>query len=109
MCIGRKQTRGQKVEDIRIKAINNLIKRRNVLSAQYDQLLTEPESYSIVGSVSVTNRKLETLRKEIKACDEKIEALCAGRGGLAGIQIKIPDYRCPYIHITEELNGDVQE
>ena len=97
------------MDDIRKKALDNLIRRRNALSGQYDQILSEPTNYSIVGSVSVQNQKLSDLRKEIKACDEKIEALCAGRGGLAGIQIKIPDYRCPYIHITEELNGDVQE
>ncbi len=94
------------MDDIRKKAINTLMKRRNILSQQYDQLLSEPDSYSIVGSVSVTNRKLETLRKEISALDEKITALCGGRGGLQGISIKIPDYRCPYIHIEDELEGN---
>lgn len=95
------------MDDIRKKAINNLMKRRNILSAQYDQLLAEPDSYSIVGSVSVTNRKLDVLRKEIAAIDEKITALCAGRGGLPCIQIRIPDYRDPYIHVTDELEGNV--
>jgi len=95
------------MDDIRIKAINNLIRRRNILSAQYDQLMQEPDSYSITGAVSVTNRKMETLRKEIKACDDKIQALVASRGGLDGMTIKIPDYRAPYENIEGELNGDI--
>lgn len=93
------------MDELRKKAITNLIARRNRLSNQYDQILAEPESYGITGSVSATNRKLEDLRKEIASIDDKITTLCGGSGGLPGISIRIPDYRCPYIHLTEELNS----
>lgn len=95
----------ESMEELKKRAITNLIARRNRLSNQYDQLLSEPESYGITGSVSATNRKLEDLRKEISAIDDKITTLCGGAAGLPGISIRIPDYRCPYIHLTEGLNG----
>lgn len=95
------------MDEIKKKAINNLMRRRNILTEQYNQLIQEPESYSIVGSVSVTNRKLDLLRKEIASIDEKITTLCGGHNGLNGISIKIPDYRCPYIHVENELEGNV--
>lgn len=93
------------MDEVRKKAINALMARRNALSRQYDEILSQPESYSIVGSVSATNHKLEEIRKEISALDDKIETLCGARGGLGGVSIRIPDYRCPYIHVEEELNS----
>ena len=70
------------------KAIQALLIRKKKLQDAYDNLITEPESYSIQGSVSATNRKLETLRKEIEAIDRQI---AMARGG-DGIQRSYPNY-----------------
>ena len=69
-------------------ALKALIARRNKLQAAYDRLIDEPESYSISGSVSATNRKLETLRKEIEVIDRQIAAAAGGNG----IQRAYPNY-----------------
>lgn len=69
-------------------SLNNLIKRRKLLQDEYDRMITQPESYNISGSVSATNRKLETLRKEIEVIDRQI-AIAAGG---SGIQRSYPNY-----------------
>ena len=68
--------------------LNNLIKRRKMLQDEYDSMITQPESYNIQGSVSATNRKLETLRKEIEVIDRQIAAAAGG----SGIQRAYPNY-----------------
>ena len=72
--------------------LEELKKRRAELLARYDALIKEPASYSVSGSVSATNQKLEELRKEIAA----VEAQIASAMGLAlpgGIVRRWPDYR----------------
>lgn len=80
------------MDAIRIKAINHLMERREALQEQYDQLIAEPVSYGITGSVNATNRGLEEIRKEIVAIDAKISALLS-RTKVAGMTVKWPDYR----------------
>lgn len=70
------------------KAIQALLIRKKKLQDAYDNLITEPESYSIQGSVSATNRKLESLRKEIEAIDRQIAVAMGGDG----IQRSYPNY-----------------
>lgn len=69
-------------------SLNNLIKRRKMLQDEYDRMITQPESYNISGSVSATNQKLETLRKEIEIIDRQIAAAAGG----SGIQRSYPNY-----------------
>lgn len=69
-------------------SLDNLIKRRKMLQDEYDRMITQPESYNISGSVSATNRKLETLRKEIEVIDRQIVAAAGG----SGIQRSYPNY-----------------
>ena len=71
------------------EALKALMVRRKKLQDAYDALITEPESYSISGSVSATNRKLETLRKEIEVIDRQI----AAAAGSDGIERSYPNYR----------------
>lgn len=68
-----------------------LMARRQKLQDAYDAMITEPESFSINGSVSATNRKLETLRKEIEVIDRQI----AAAAGSDGIERSYPNYRKP--------------
>lgn len=68
--------------------LTDLYARRKKLQDAYDALITEPESYSIQGSVSATNRKLETLRKEIEAINRQIAMASGGDG----IQRSYPNY-----------------
>ena len=69
--------------------LTNLYARRKKLQDEYDRLILEPESYTIQGSVSATNRKLETLRKEIEAINRQIAMASGGDG----IQRSYPNYR----------------
>lgn len=68
--------------------LTNLYARRKKLQDEYDRLILEPESYTIQGSVSATNRKLETLRKEIEAINRQIAMASGGDG----IQRSYPNY-----------------
>ena len=76
------------IQDIKAAAIRRLSARREKLQAAYDAAMAQPASYSISGSVSATNRKLETLRKEIDAIDAKIAMASGGDG----IQRSYPNY-----------------
>lgn len=68
--------------------LTDLYARRKKLQDEYDRLILEPESYTIQGSVSATNRKLETLRKEIEAINRQIAMASGGDG----IQRSYPNY-----------------
>jgi hypothetical protein len=92
------------MEELQVKALNRLISRRNKLQEAYDALIGDPASYGITGSVSATNRRYDELRKELSAIDEKITALL-GRGGVAGMETKIPDYHNPFIFVRGALDG----
>ncbi len=74
------------MSNFRIKA---LLKRRAMLQAEYDRQISQPESYSITGSVSATNRKLDDLQKQI----DKIDSQIAAEAGGDGIQRSYPNYR----------------
>lgn len=80
------------MDAIRVKAINHLMERREALQKQYDQLISEPASYGITGSVNASNRGLEEIRQEIVAVDAKIASLLS-RTRIAGMTVKWPDYR----------------
>lgn len=80
------------MEEIRKKALNRLLKRRKTIQDEYDRLVAEPESYGITGAVNATNRKLNDLRDEIVAIDDKISALL-DNASVAGMSIKWPNYR----------------
>lgn len=69
--------------------IKTLLKRRAMLQAEYDRLINQPESYSITGSVSATNRKLDDLQKQIDNINQQITAAAGGDG----IQRSYPNYR----------------
>ena len=58
--------------------LQNLLARRAKLQQAYDDLISQPESYSISGSVSATNRKLAELRAELASIDEAIAAASGG-------------------------------
>ena len=70
-------------------ALRALMVRRKKLQNAYDALITEPESYSITGSVSATNRKLDDLQKQIDNINQQITAAAGGDG----IQRSYPNYR----------------
>lgn len=80
------------MDEIRKKAINRLMERRQALQEEYDHLLAEPASYGITGSVTATNRSLKEIREEISVIDDKIASLLE-RGNVAGMHVKYPDYR----------------
>lgn len=79
------------MDEIKKKALEKLMQRKAALQKAYDELIAEPESFGITGAVNATNRKLEDIRKEIAAIDEKINAVV--KGGWAGMSVKWPDYR----------------
>lgn len=80
------------MDDLRKKAIDHLMKRKQMLQEQYDQLIAEPASYGITGSVNATNRGLKEIRDEIAVIDDKIASLIEA-GNVAGMHVKYPDYR----------------
>lgn len=80
------------MQELRKKAIDRLLKRRQAIQDEYDHLVAEPASYGITGSVSATNRSLKELRDELVAIDEKLNSLISG-GGIPGMSVKWPDYR----------------
>lgn len=73
-------------------AINNLIKRRNTLQAAYDELATQPQSYTIQGSVSETKQKMADLRREIDVLNAQISTLINGGEGIRRVY---PNYNNP--------------
>ena len=80
------------MDELRKKAIDNLMKRRKALQEEYDHLIAEPASYGITGSVNATNRGLKEIRDEIAVIDDKIASLIEA-GNVAGLHVKYPDYR----------------
>lgn len=80
------------MDEIRKHAIDRLMKRREALQKAYDDLIAEPESYGITGAVNASNKRLDDLRKEIAAIDDKISGLLNG-SGIAGWAVKYPNYR----------------
>lgn len=80
------------MDEIRKKAIDRLMARREAIQREYDRLVAEPASYGITGSVNATNRGLKELREELAALDDKIASLISARGP-AGMTVKWPDYR----------------
>ncbi len=80
------------MDEIRKKAIDRLMKRRQTVQEEYDRLIAEPASFGITGSVNATNRGLKELRDELVAIDDKINALLT-RNSVAGMSVKYPDYR----------------
>jgi len=79
------------IDNLRRKAIANLLARRKTLQAQADELAAMPASYGITGSVSVTNRSIEDIEKQITAIDLQIKSLLTGEP--AGINLSYPNYR----------------
>ena len=80
------------MDELRKKAIDRLMKRRQMLQEEYDHLVSEPASYGITGSVNATNRGLKEIRDEISVIDDKISSLIES-GNVAGMHVKYPDYR----------------
>ena len=80
------------MDELRKKAINKLMERRQALQEEYDHLIAEPASYGITGSVNATNRGLKEIREEIAVIDDKIASLIES-GSVAGLHVKYPDYR----------------
>lgn len=81
------------MNDLYAKSIKRMLERRARLKRAYDDLICEPASYGITGSVSATNRRLDELRTEISVLDEQIKSMLARVGGLAGLDICVPSYR----------------
>ena len=79
------------MDEIKKKALEKLMQRKNALQKAYDELIAEPESFGITGAVNATNRKLDDLRREIAAIDDKINAVV--KGSWAGMSVRWPDYR----------------
>ena len=79
------------MDNIKKQILNGLMRRRAALQEQYDQLIAEPASYGITGSVNATNRGLEEIRQEIAAIDAKIANLLT-RTTVAGMTVKWPNY-----------------
>lgn len=84
---------GELMQELRKKAIDRLLQRRQAIQEEYDRMVAEPASYGITGSVSATNRNLKDLREELVAIDEKLNSLVAGGGAIPGMSVKWPDYR----------------
>lgn len=80
------------MDEIRKKAIDRLMQRREAIRQEYDRLVAEPASFGITGSVNVTNRGLKELRDELVIIDDKINALLT-KNSVAGMSVKYPDYR----------------
>ena len=93
------------------KAVKKLMARRARLQKAYDDLVCEPASYGITGSVNATNRRLDELRNEISVLDEQIKAMIARIGGLPGMEIRVPSYRWGNIPLwgSELYDREVQE
>lgn len=99
------------MNDLYAKSIKRMLERRARLQKAYDDLVCEPASYGITGSVSATNRRLDELRTEISVLDEQIKAMIARIGGLPGISINVPSYRWGDIPLwgSELYDREVQE
>ena len=80
------------MDELRKRAIQRLLKRREALQAQYDELVAEPASYGITGSVNATNRSLKELREEIAVIDDRLTGLIEATK-VAGMSVRWPNYR----------------
>ena len=80
-----------KIKPIVKRAIERLLKKRSHLQEQVDALASTPASYSIVGSVSVTNQKVSDLKDELAEIDLQIKQMLTG--GASGMSLSYPDYR----------------
>lgn len=78
-------------KDIKTKAIERLLARRAKLQEALDDVATQPASYSITGSVSVTNRSADDIQKQITAIDLQIKRLITNEPN--GISLAYPVYR----------------
>lgn len=72
-------------------ALAKMICRWRELKKQYNELLNEPASYSISGSVSATNRNLEDLQREMDSVMRKIKYIF-GKKVNGKIEVMTPDY-----------------
>ena len=81
----------RQINDLRRKAIENLLKRRKALQATADELAAMPASYGITGSVSVTNQKIDDVKAQIGEIDLQIKQLLTGEP--TGISLSYPNYR----------------
>lgn len=77
--------------DIKKKAIEKLLIRRAKLQEALDDIATQPASYGITGSVSVTNRSADEIQKQITAIDLQIKRLLTNEPN--GISLAYPVYR----------------
>lgn len=80
------------MEELRKKAIERLLKRREALQAAYDELIAQPASYGITGSVNAVNQKLSELRTEISVIDDRLSGLIEPTK-VAGMSVRWPNYR----------------
>ena len=81
-----------RMNELRKRAIERLLKRREALQAEYDRLISEPLSYGITGSVKARNRSLEELRTEISVIDDRLSGLIEPTK-VAGMSVRWPNYR----------------
>ena len=80
------------MDALRKNAINRLMERRERLQREYDELLAQPVSYGITGSVNAVNHGLKELREEIALIDDKIASMF-DRTSVAGMSVRWPNYR----------------
>ena len=78
--------------DLRTKSLNRLMSRRATLQVRLDELASGPAAYTIQGSVSVTNPKVEELQRQIDLLDDRIAALL-DPPEFGGIRRTFPAYR----------------
>ena len=78
--------------DLRTKSLNRLMSRRATLQARLDELASGPAAYTIQGSVSVTNPKVEELQRQIDLLDDRIASLL-DPPEFVGIRRTFPAYR----------------
>lgn len=76
---------------MRDRAIQRLRERKAKLQAAFDDLASQPASYSISGSVTATNQKLADLRNEIAVINRAIESLILDSAS-DGIKRTFPNY-----------------
>lgn len=77
-------------KEIQKAGLKALLLRRKAMRAEYESLMSQPQSYGITGSVSATNQRLADLRSEIAAIDGQISDLLHNRQVMS---ISLPDYK----------------